>query len=90
MGVLNKHYFNRQKMGRLDKDKENRLQPERLNFAKNKLTKLGFEIHFESKTELRFDYNGNEIKFFPYSGWHTGKGIKDGRGINNLLNQLKK
>lgn len=89
MGVRNNLYFNRKKMGRLDKGKEIKLQPERLNFAKNKLSKLGIEITFESQTELRFFFKGNEVKFFPYSGWHTGKSINDGRGINNLLKQLK-
>jgi hypothetical protein len=29
------------------------------------------------------------VKFFPYSGWHTGKSIVDGRGIKKLLAQLK-
>ena len=35
-------------------------------------------------------FDNEKVKFFPYSGWHTGKSIKDGRGIENLLKQLKK
>lgn len=87
MVIHNKHYF--RKMARLDKEREQILQPERIDFAKQKLTEKGFEIHFEVKTELRFNYKGNEIKFYPYSGWFSGKGINDGRGIKNLLKQLK-
>lgn len=29
------------------------------------------------------------VHFYPYSGWHTGKSINDGRGWNNLYNQIK-
>ena len=38
---------------------------------------------------LEFKYKGNTIKFYPYSGWHSGKGIKDGRGFQNLIKQLE-
>jgi len=31
---------------------------------------------------------GSTINFFPYSGWHSGKSIEDGRGFKNLLKQL--
>lgn len=38
---------------------------------------------------IEFEYKGHSIKYFPYSGWATGKTIKDGRGLNNLIKQLK-
>lgn len=63
-------------------------QPKRLEFAYEELNKRGFEIHYHSDTTLKFMYKGNEISVFPYSGWFSGKGIKDGRGIHNLLKQL--
>ncbi len=47
---------------------------------------------FNSKNfddRIEFDFNGSKIKFYPYSGWATGKTIKDGRGLENLLKQLK-
>ena len=68
---------------------KNELQPKRIDFAKNELEKLNIEIIFEDKTTLQFMFNGAKITFFPYSGWFSGKGIKDGRGIFNLLKQLK-
>ena len=48
--------------------------------------------YYESKNEttIEFLHNGATIKLFPYTGWHTGKTIKDGRGVRNLLKQLKK
>lgn len=65
------------------------IQEKRFDYAVNELNKLGYNLIIKSDSEINFNYNGNLIKFFPYTGWHTGKGIKDGRGINNLLNQLK-
>lgn len=64
-------------------------QPKRLEYAYEEIKKRGFNIHYHSDTRLKFMYKENEITIFPYTGWFTGKGIKDGRGINNLLKQLK-
>lgn len=75
-------------MARLDKERESELQPKRLQFAKNAIEHLGFEITYESEKELRFEFKGETVYLFPYSGWHTGKSIVDGRGINKLLKQL--
>lgn len=73
---------------RLDKDREVKLEPLRMQTALEALAKLGFKPKHDDK-KIEFDYNGNLVTFFPYSGWHTGKGIKDGRGLQNLLMQLK-
>lgn len=75
---------------RLDVERQNELEPKRWEYAIAKLNELGITNIIEvSKHEITFSFNGNWIKFFPYTGWHTGKGIKDGRGITKLLNQLK-
>lgn len=76
-------------MARLDKDRQLRLEPARINDAVTKITNLGLEITFRDKTKIIFTYKGNPITFFPYSGWHTGKGITDGRGAENLYKQLE-
>lgn len=76
-------------MSRLNKDRQELLEPKRIETAKVSLQSLGFEICFESETEIRFFYKNEEVKFFPYSGWHTGKSIQDGRGLQNLLKQIK-
>ena len=74
---------------RLDQEREKELQPKRINFAIQELEKLGIKILLVCDTRIDFEFKGNKIEFYPYSGWHTGKGIKDGRGWENLKKQIK-
>lgn len=74
---------------RLDQEREKKLQPKRIQYAIEQIEKLGHKITFIGTTRIDFLFNGNTIQFYPYSGWHTGKGITDGRGIENLLKQIK-
>lgn len=74
---------------RLDKERQQELEPKRKQYAIDKLTELGIEIVVVYDDQISFMHKGCLCKLFPYSGWHTGKSIKDGRGINNLLEQLK-
>lgn len=74
---------------RLDKEREAELQPKRMQFAKNVITHLGYKIDYEDDTKLRFTFKGEPVTLFPYSGWHTGKTITDGRGIDKLIKQIK-
>lgn len=74
---------------RLDQEREKELQPQRMQFAIDSIEELGLVVVNIQKTFFQFEYKGNLITHYPYSGWHTGKGIKDGRGIENLLKQLK-
>jgi hypothetical protein len=76
-------------MSRLDKEKQLELEPKRMEFDKRAVIKLGFEIIEETSTYFSFIFRGEKVKMFPYSGWHTGKTVKDGRGIKNLLKQIK-
>lgn len=76
-------------MARLDKERQILKEPTRLIFAKNAIENLGYQIIFESEKELHFIFKKERVVLFPYTGWHTGKSIKDGRGITNLLNQIK-
>lgn len=76
-------------MARQDVDRQIELEPKRVEFAKNIIIKLGYEILLETKTYIEFEHIGDRVRFFPYSGWHTGKSIKDGRGIEKLIKQLK-
>lgn len=73
---------------RLDQEREERLQPLRMKNCQEKLEELGFKVEAIGGYRLEFEYKGNTIKFWPYSGWHTGKGIKDGRGFGELLRKL--
>lgn len=65
-----------------------RVETDRIRFAKYKLRHLGYEVT-ETIGCLTFQHKGNTIRFYPYTGWFTGKGIKDGRGLERLLKQLK-
>jgi hypothetical protein len=76
-------------MGRLDIEKQKKLEPKRLEYAVDQITKAGYNIHYKDNTKLMFEYKEHTITFYPYSGWHSGKSIKDGRGIENLLKQIK-
>lgn len=65
------------------------LEPKRLQYTKQQIEALGYTITFESETELQFIFNHSKVFYFPYSGWHSGKSIKDGRGLKKLLDQIK-
>lgn len=77
-------------MARLDKKRQEELEPKRFDFAKNIILHLGLEILSEDKTKIIFKFKEEKVTLFPYSGWHTGKSIEDGRGIQKLIKQLKK
>ena len=71
------------------KSRQMELEPKRMEYAKSEITKLGLEVFEQSETLLKFYFKGKAVTLFVYTGWHTGKSIKDGRGIKNLLKQLK-
>lgn len=77
-------------MPRLDKEKQKRLEPQRMAFAIKKLSELNIKTNQVSEHELQFIHKNETVHLFPFSGWHSGKSIVDGRGIYKLLNQLKK
>ncbi len=73
---------------RLDKQKEAESQPKRIEYAVAAISGLGYEIHYRDATRISFMFNGKQVTLYPYSGWHTGKSIKDGRGLHKLLAQI--
>ena len=63
---------------------------DRIRYAKQQLESLGYTVKEDSASKsLAFVHNGNTIRLFPYKGWFTGKGIKDGRGLDKLIKQLQ-
>lgn len=79
-------------MGRLDTKRQMYLEPKRMIKAISEFKKLGYETKKVSDTELHITIDkvsGSVVKYFPYSGWATGRDIKDGRGLKKLLRQLK-
>lgn len=77
-------------MGRLDIERQKRLEPLRFKLALAKLEDLScVTVLNTTDTTINFLYKDHNVNYHPYSGWASGKSIKDGRGLNNLLNQLK-
>ena len=75
-------------MARLYIERQIRLQPERMRHAKEEIIKLGYVITAETLTHIQFKFKGSVVTLYPYSGWHSGKTIKDGRGLKGLLKQI--
>jgi hypothetical protein len=78
-------------MPRLNKEREERLQPKRMAKAIKEIEEKGYKVTIISDTEISFTIDNitkNKVNYFPYSGWATGKDIKDGRGLKKLLNQI--
>lgn len=74
---------------RLNTERQNKLEPIRMQIAINEILILGLKITNCTDKMIEFEYKEHSIKYFPYSGRATGKTIKDGRGLNNLIKQLK-
>lgn len=73
---------------RLNKDREQKLQPVRREYAIQQLFDIGINDIYRDETKIQFEYKGEKITLYFYSGWHTGKSITDGRGLANLIKQL--
>lgn len=76
-------------MARLNIERQQELEPKRIDYAVKELENIGVEIMQRTNTEIQFLHKGKVVKFFPYSGWASGATIKDGRGIKRLIKQLK-
>jgi hypothetical protein len=75
-------------MTRLDIERQNRLEPIRIKKALDEFLKIGLKVISHNENVIRFYWSGSVINYFPYSGWASGKTIKDGRGLKKLLKQL--
>lgn len=73
---------------RLNIGREAMLQPQRIEHAVRKIKEAGFLFVQHDKVKVWFFFKKHLVTFFPYSGWHTGKSIIDGGGIDHLLKQL--
>lgn len=76
-------------MARLDQETQNELEPKRIQYAVDRITEMGYVIIQRDSNKIQFEHKGSVVTLYPYSGWHTGKTITDGRGIHNLLKQLQ-
>lgn len=69
---------------RLNKERQEKLEPSRMQFIKSALEKRGIKIVHESKAQIKFMYKGHKVTFYPYSGWASGATITDGRGVKKI------
>lgn len=76
-------------MARLNEERQQKLEPTRMETAISEITALGYEVSQHDNSYLAFEFKGNTIRYWPYSGWASGKGIVDGRGLHKLLSQIK-
>ena len=75
-------------MPRLDIERQQQLEPLRIQHAIQRIVALGYKIQQYDK-RLEFEYKGSIVRFWPYSGWAAGKTINDGRGLKKLLQQIQ-
>lgn len=75
--------------GRLDQEREERLNPQRMQFCQEKLEAAGFQVTVRGDKQLEFEFKGAIVRFWPYSGWASGRTIKDGRGFDKLMAQVR-
>lgn len=50
----------------------------------------GYESTFEDDTCMHFTFKGRNVIYFYRTQWFTGKSVKDGHGLKNLVKQLNK
>lgn len=74
----------------LRKDRRDQRQPSRMMFAIEEIKRLGYDVTVVGDTTIMFDFRGEKVRFYPYTGWFTGKTVNDGRGIAKLIKQIKK
>ncbi len=73
---------------RLDQKSEAELQPQRIKYAKEQLLQRNIKILVEDNVKIIFEFKGKRVTLYPYSGWHSGRTVVDGRGIDKLLKQI--
>lgn len=77
-------------MARQDIERQKLLEPDRVKYAAEQIAATGCRIVFQDDKCIEFMFNNHICRMFPYSGWHSGKTIVDGRGIKKLLKQIRK
>lgn len=60
-----------------------------MQYAIDEIERLGYKIDLRDDKKIKFQFKGETVTLYPYSGWHSGKSINDGRGIKELIDQIK-
>ena len=62
---------------------------QKLEYAEMCILDAGCDIIRKDESKIVFLYNNQTVLYYPKKEWATGKSIQDGRGLENLINQLK-
>lgn len=57
---------------RLNQEREQELQPKRIEYDIKRVSDLGYEVFYEDSTKFQFLFKGRKVTVFPYSGWCSG------------------
>lgn len=62
-----------------------------MNYAEieQELIEMGYDVCEANYKRVVFWYKDNLITFWIKKQWASGKGVQDGRGIENLFKQIK-
>lgn len=67
------------------------MQKKRMMYAHERLTTLtDVDILKITEKKIIFMFKGKVNAIYPFSGFFNGKSVKDGRGIDSLVQQLQK
>lgn len=68
-----------------------RREPGRIEYDRAQLEDMGYEVHLsECGKMLYFTHRNATIRLWPYTGWFSGKTVIDDRGVDILLEQLRR
>jgi putative heme iron utilization protein len=70
------------------KERRKLVEADRMKNTLAELKSLGYGAMVVDRSTIQFEFDGHTVTFYPYTGWHTGKSIKDGRGWRNLRKQI--
>lgn len=68
-------------------------EPSRIQHATDQIMDAGFVVSWNDSEKMLSVWSPKNhriliCRFWPYTGWYSGKGIGSGRGIHNLLKKL--
>lgn len=66
-----------------------KLRDIKMDEAIDKLYEHDIDFIVEDASTIRINHNHSTIIYYPKSEWFTGKSVEDGRGIENLIKQIK-
>jgi hypothetical protein len=73
----------------LARTKREQKEPSRSQYILRELKEKGYDPQEDKENKcIHFLLHGNTITVWPYTGWFSGKGIKDGRGTKKLFRQI--